>query len=168
MRYFSASPLLVRYESGLVNDQEFYSEMCRATGFSGDLTEFSLCFGDIFSPIEPLIQLHSDLRKRGYPTYIFSNTNGLAVGCIRACYPFFAQFDGYILSYEHGAMKPDPRLYEVVERQTGRHGAELLYIDDRSDNIEAGRQRGWQVILQELPGKTVEAVKSFGLLNFRP
>ena len=54
-----------------------------------------------------MIQLHAALRQQGIPTYIFSNTNELAVSHIRRTFPFFANFDGYILSYEHGAMKPD-------------------------------------------------------------
>jgi len=52
-------------------------------------------------------------------------------------------------------MKPDARLYEVVERLSGCRGAELLYIDDLPRNIEAGRARGWQVILQEQPETTL-------------
>lgn len=165
MRHLMTTPLLRRYETGLVSDQEFYHEMCRVTGFSGDLADFGVCFADMFTPIEAMIRLHSELRKNGLPTYIFSNTNGLAIQWIRQTYPFFGDFDGYILSYKHGAMKPDPRLYEVVEQQTGRRAAELLYIDDRADNVETGRQRGWQVILQEHPEKTIAAVKALGLLN---
>jgi HAD superfamily hydrolase (TIGR01509 family) len=168
MRHFSTTPLLRRYESGLVSDHEFYREMCQATGFAGDAAEFGVCFGDMFAPIEPMIALQSDLRKHGVPTFVFSNTNGLAIQSIRRAYPFFGEFDGYILSYQHGAMKPDPKLYEVVELETGRRGAELLYIDDRADNIETGRQRGWQVILQESPEQTMAAVKALGLLNSRP
>ena len=100
-----------------------------------------------------MVQLQAALRQRGLPAYVFSNTNELAVGHIRRSFPFYANFDGYILSYEHGAMKPDARLYEVVERQSGRRGAEILYLDDRPENIAAGAARGWQVILHETSGK---------------
>ena len=49
-------------------------------------------------------------------------------------------------------MKPNPRIYEVVEEQSGRRGGELLYIDDRPENVEHGKQRGWQVIQHVSPG----------------
>ena len=105
------------------------------------------------------------LRKNGIPTYIFSNTNDLAVLHVRQRYPFFAGFNGYVFSHEHGAMKPDPRLYEVVERETGRSGGEIAYLDDRPENVEAGRARGWHAILHETPEKSRAAIARLGLLN---
>ena len=61
--------------------------------------------------------------ERDIRTYIFSNTNHLAIENVRKLYPFFRDFDDYIFSYEHGAMKPDSKLYEVVEERSGCRGA---------------------------------------------
>ena len=159
------TPLLFRYETGLLTKAQFFAEVRAATGFCGDLEEFSELFGDIFFPIEPMIELHAELQGSGIPTYIFSNTNELATEHIRKRFPFFNTFNGYILSYEHGAMKPDARLYEVVERESGRRQGEILYLDDRPENIAAGAARGWQVILQETPQKTRTAIERLGLLK---
>lgn len=163
--WISASPLLFRYETGLMSSNEFYDEICRHTGYTGELEDFSTCFGDIFTPIEPMIALQRKLRARGYATHVFSNTNELAIRHIRETYPFFSDFDRYILSYEHRAMKPDRSLYEVVEKQTGQRGQQILYIDDRPENVEAGQGRGWEVILQQTPEKTAAAVTALGLLS---
>jgi FMN phosphatase YigB (HAD superfamily) len=46
---------------------------------------------------------------------------------------------------------------------TGEHGAEILYIDDRPENIDAGKARGWRTILHESPEKTRAALQSFGV-----
>jgi len=163
--FIDHSPLLFRYETGLLNKEQFFAEVCAATGFCGGLDEFSEFFSDIFVPIEPMVKLQAELRQRGFPTYIFSNTNDLAAGHIRRQFPFFGNFDGYILSYEHGAMKPAAKLYEVVEKQSGRRGGEILYLDDRAENIAAGAARGWQVILQESSEKSRAAIAALGLLN---
>jgi FMN phosphatase YigB (HAD superfamily) len=163
--FLSQSPLLYRFETGFLTNEQFYSEVCAATGFTGDLSEFCQTFADIFVPIESMVELNTTLRKRGIPTFIFSNTNDLAVGHIRRNFPFFNNFDGYILSYQHGAMKPDPKLYEVVESHTRRKGPEILYLDDRPENIATGAQRGWQVILQESPEKSRRAIQDLGLLG---
>src|SRR5258708_5089590 len=163
--FIDHSPLLFRYETGLLTREQFYNEICAATGFCGNLDEFSGFFSDIFVPIEPMVKMHAALREQGMPTYIFSNTNDLAITHIRRNFPFFANFDGYIFSYEHKAMKPTASIYEVVERQSGRTGAEILYLDDRAENIAAGAARGWQVILQESPEKTRAAFEKLSLLN---
>ena len=158
------SPLLLQYECNVLNTAQFFAQVQGASGFCGDLEEFRGLFADIFTAIEPMVQLHADLRDAGVKTYIFSNTNELAIAHIRARFPFFKTFTGYILSYEHSAMKPDPRLYQVVERQTGRGAAELLYIDDRPENVQVGRERGWNSILHETPEATRAAVLKSGLL----
>jgi 2-haloacid dehalogenase len=157
------SPLLFRYETGLMNRQEFFGEVCAACGFSGKLDEFCAAFADIFSEIKPMTDMQAALRAGGVPTFIFSNTNDIAAEHIRARFPFFSRFDGYVLSYEHGAMKPSARIYEVVEAQTGQKGPAIVYLDDRAENVEAGAARGWQAILHETPDKTISALRRLGL-----
>ncbi len=165
MQHFGAFPILLNYETGLMTTQEFYEECCRITGYKGTAQQFAAAFGDIFTPIVPMIELQAQLRAAGYPTYIFSNTNELAMTHVRKTYPFFHNFDGYILSFEHRGLKPEPEIYSVVERITGCKGADLLYIDDRPENITTGQSRGWQTILQETPEKTIAAVGKLGLLT---
>ncbi len=164
-KYLSQSDLLIRYETGLISRQEFYQEVSATTGFAGTLEEFGRFFGGIFTEMPAMTALHAALRRKGFPTYIFSNTNDLAVEDIREKFPFFANFDGYIFSYEVRSMKPHAKIYEALERMAGRRGSELLYIDDRLENIEAGAKRGWQTILQETPEKTRAAIEQLGLLN---
>ncbi len=158
------SPLLFRFESGKMTNEEFFREVSSLTGYTGAFDEFGEIFGDIFSAIDPMIELHAQLRTRGVATFIFSNTNDLAVRHIRANYPFFAHFTDYIYSHEAGAMKPDYRIYEVVERRTQRRGAELLYLDDRKENVDAGAARGWRVVHHQSPEQTIAEVRAAGLL----
>lgn len=162
-KHLDYSPVLFRYETGLMTRQEFYEDIQSATHFPGDLGEFSSYFADIFWEIPPMVAAQAALRRQGVPTYIFSNTNDLAIEHIRRNFPFFANFDGYILSYEVGAMKPDAKIYEELEKLTGKRGAEILYLDDRPENVDAGAARGWQVILQTEPEKSLSAMKALGL-----
>jgi HAD superfamily hydrolase (TIGR01509 family) len=141
------SPLLHDCESGRITSHQFFQQFVQRTGYRGTESEFRTAFGDIFTSIDPMLALHAELRARGVPTYIFSNTNDIAVEHIRSRYPFFREFDGFVFSYEVGAMKPQPRIYAAVEAMTGRRGTQLLYLDDRAENVEAGAARGWQTIL---------------------
>jgi glucose-1-phosphatase len=162
-QFFFHSPLLVDYESGRLNRQEFYEQSRRATGFRGTLEEFGDYFADIFSEIPLMIELQAGLRRRNIPTYIFSNTNDLAVEHIRRNFPFFRNFDGYVYSYEVGAMKPEGKIYEALERLAGRRGAEIIYLDDRPENVAGGAARGWHAILHETPQKSRQVLKNFNL-----
>lgn len=159
------SPLLFALETGRISIEEFFATIRTASGFRGELAEFIDAFSDVFTPIPPMIELNDQLRARGVPTYIFSNTNELATRHVRHSFPFFERFNGYILSHEHGAMKPEAKLYEVVEQLAGQRGDRILYLDDREENIVAGAQRGWQTIHHVSPEQTIAAVRKTGLLR---
>lgn len=159
--FLSRSPLLIQLESGLLTSRQFFAEVQKATAFTGNADEFMDYFADIFDPIPGMVELHAELRTRQIPTYIFSNTNDIAVSHIRRRFPFFANFDGYILSYEVGAMKPNAKIYEALEALSGRRGADIFYIDDRLENVQAGAARGWQVVLHEAPETTRAALQKF-------
>jgi hypothetical protein len=44
---------------------------------------------------------------------------------------------------------------------SGRRGADIFYIDDRSENVEAAAARGWRMVLHETPEKTRDALQKF-------
>lgn len=154
------TPLLHRYETGLLNDHEFYDAVVAATGFRGGEARFRDWFGDIFTEISPMVSLQGALVRKGVPTYVFSNTNAQAIRHVRASYAFYRHFTGEILSYEVRSMKPDTRIYEAVEALSGLSGPDLLYLDDRPENIAAGAARGWQAWIHSDPDLTVPRVSA--------
>jgi HAD superfamily hydrolase (TIGR01509 family) len=149
------STLLVEYETGRISTDQFFAQIRKLTGYDGTLEEFAVAFGDIFSPIEEMIEWQATLKSRGVPTFIFSNTNELAVRHITGAFPFFGGFDAYVYSHEVGSMKPDAKIYEAVEAATNRSGKQILYIDDKIENFEGGRSRGWHTIHHVTPGETL-------------
>lgn len=162
-QFFFNSPLLVDYESGRLTRQGFFEQARLATGFRGTMEEFGGYFADIFTEIPPMIELHAKLRGNGLKTFIFSNTNDLAVEHIRRNFAFFQKFDGYIFSHEVGAMKPDAKIYKSLEELAGRRGAEIIYLDDRPENVAGGLARGWRAVWHETPEKTRAALEHFRL-----
>jgi 2-haloacid dehalogenase len=158
------SHFIMDYESGKLTRPEFFKHVQEATGFGGTLEQFGEFFADIFTEIPPMVEIHAELRRRNIPTYIFSNTNDLAVEHIRRNFPFFKHFDGYIYSYNVGALKPDAKIYESLEKLAGCHGPEIVYLDDRPENVAAGAARGWQTILHDSPEKTRRTLENLDIL----
>ena len=143
MSIINQTRLLHRFESGLISRQEFQAEFTQAAGYVGTEQEFARDFTDIFCEIPEMIQLNRRFRSAGLSTHIFSNTSDLVVDFIRVRYPFFSEFNSYVLSYEQRCMKPEVPIYEAVEASTGFAGPELIYFDDREENVEAALRRGW-------------------------
>ena len=163
--FIDHSPLLIRYETGRATREEFYEEVRKFCKFRGTFEQFCADFGGIFTPIDEMVAAHAALRRRGVPTYLFSNTNDLAIEDIRSKFPFYQEFDGHILSYEVGAMKPDPKIYEALEELSGKRGADIFYLDDRAENVAGGAARGWQAFQHLEPERSISEMKRLGLLN---
>ena len=164
-RIIDHTPLLCRYETGSISTREFFGEICAATGYRGTMEEFGRAFADVFTVIESSVALNRALRRQGIPTFVLSNTNELHLGYIRERFPFYAEFDGYVLSYKVGAMKPDEKIYLAAEKLTGKRGAEILFLDDRAANTAAAAARGWQVIHHQTPEATRALFEKIGLLQ---
>ena len=153
------SPLLFRYEGGQMSTQEFFEEVRRLIGFRGEFPEFAAAFADIFSEMPEMISLQSELRALGLPTFILSNTNDIAVRHIRRRFPFFANFTGYVLSYEQAALKPHRKIYELTEQHAGARGGEILFLDDRAENVEGANELGWQTICHRSAEESIGKIR---------
>ena len=156
---------LHRFERGELTPREFHAAFCDAGRLRIGFEEFCAIYCDIFEPVPQMIEAHREVRARGMATYIFSNTSELHFTHIQRHYPFVSQFDGYFLSYELGVMKPDDAAYAAVEKTIGCRASQLLYIDDRVENIEAGARRGWHALHHTAPAATIARLGGLGLFS---
>jgi FMN phosphatase YigB (HAD superfamily) len=160
----SNSTLLDRLESGRLEATQFYTEVSTKAQLEVGLETFCAAFCDIFAPVTEMIDAHAQMRRAGLSTYLFSNTSALHFEHLASRYPFLAYFDAHFLSYQIGWMKPDARAYEAVEQGVRPKGARLLYIDDKLENIQAGEQRGWQVIHHVDAAATIAQLRALRLI----
>ncbi|MGZ4451012.1 MAG: HAD-IA family hydrolase, partial [Nocardioides sp.] len=66
----------------------------------------------------------------------------------RAAYPFLDELLlDVVVSGEEGVAKPDPAVFEVVRRRTGRPLDRLVLVDDRADNVAAAVALGMDGIV---------------------
>lgn len=162
-RLIDQSPLLHRFETGLISSNQFFQEVAAHSGYRATSDQFAVRFASIFSEIPEMIDLQAEFGRRGLPTYIFSNTNELAVRFMRAHFSVLSRFDGYIFSYEVGAMKPNEVIYQALETLSRLSGSQLFYMDDRPENVEAAIARGWYGHVHSDPKETWRvAAERFG------
>ncbi len=82
-------------------------------------------------------------RAAGIPVFALSNFGIESFAYAETVYPELKEFDQRFISGHMGVIKPDARIYEMVEAATELSGAELFFTDDRADNIAAAEVRGW-------------------------
>lgn len=110
------------------------------------------------------IKVLEELRARGVACYVISNHEREAWERRRARYDFLDAFDGYVLSYEEGILKPDPEIFRRALTRFGLTPATTLFVDDRDENIDVARSLGMQTLRFTTAPALREALVSCDLL----
>jgi 2-haloacid dehalogenase len=101
---------------------------------------------DIATPaIDHSVRLMAALQARGVPVFSLTNFGIQTYEIAAGRYGFLNDFDRDFISGHLGVIKPDAGIYKAVEDTAGLQGAQLLFTDDRQDNIQAAASRGWQI-----------------------
>lgn len=121
---------------------------------------------DMASPeITHSVRLMAALQTAGVPVFSLTNFGIETYALAETKYPFLRAFDRDFISGHMGVIKPDPAIYAQLEQGCGLSGAQLLFTDDRADNIAAAQARGWQTHLFEGPQGWADRLVAAGLLD---
>ncbi len=120
---------------------------------------------DFTRPMPQSEQLLRALRDRGVPVFALSNFGRGPFELARSRFPVLDAFDRLFLSGDLGTIKPDPEIYEILESETGLRPESLLFADDRPENIDTARARGWRTHLFDGPESWAARLVAEGLLT---
>ena len=62
-------------------------------------------------------------------------------------FEFLDLLEDVVVSGTEGVAKPDPRIFEIVRERTGHDLARLVFVDDRSANVEAAADAGMDALV---------------------
>ncbi len=115
--------------------------------------------------IDHSLRLMKALQARGVPVFSLTNFGIQSYDYAATHYPFLREFDRDFISGHMRVTKPDPRIYEMVEEASGLSGADLIFTDDRHDNIAVAQGRGWNTHLFEGAQGWADRLVAEGLLS---
>ena len=141
-----STDLVRRFESGEVGPQDFVARLCRILGAEISFDEFCRIWSSIFLPETLIPETLVEALHRRHRLVLLSNTNAIHFAMIRENYPIVGHFDEYVLSHEVGALKPNPKIYQVAIEKALCAPAEILYIDDMPAFVEGGRAAGMEAV----------------------
>lgn len=102
-----------------------------------------------FASIVPIPEMHELLRwaAQHYHVGLMSNIMpGFLQRMIAEGQLPDVAYDAVVDSSEIGAIKPEPRMYEIAQQMAGVEPGEILFIDDGRTNVMAAEHAGWRVI----------------------
>ena len=121
---------------------------------------------ELASPvIDHSLRLMRALQDKGVPVYCLTNFGIGSFEFASGHYPFLRDFDRHYVSGHMGVIKPDPRIYQMVEDDCGIPPDRLIFVDDRADNIATAIARGWRTHLFTDPRGWADRLVAEGLLT---
>jgi HAD superfamily hydrolase (TIGR01549 family) len=152
-------------ERGDLSPAEFHARFCEVTGTQPDRVAFERAGNDIFWPNVSIAPLVAQLRGAGYRLGVLSNTSQAHWEFCRRRYRILEVFQVYALSFAIGVMKPDPQIYAEAARLAGVAPQEILFTDDRPENVAGARQAGWDAVVFESATQLSRELHGRGILT---
>ncbi len=154
--------LLGKYRlSCIKNSEEFekvYEEIKKDFNFSTNYQEFVNIYKEVFKDIE----YYQDVAD-----YEVSLRDKCAIGILSDLTIFdkerlgkqldLEKYDYVFLSCDMGLKKPEKAIYEVVQSTVPFEPKDILFIDDRLDNIETAKELGWNTL--QVTGLELDKIK---------
>jgi putative hydrolase of the HAD superfamily len=142
MRVVWGSGVARAYERGEATAADFYSHVKTHAGLEMTFAEFMKCWTEVFDPVPILPPHFLPAIAARFPLTLVSNTNEAHAVYVRDNYDVFGHFTNLVFSYEVGSLKPDPGIFRRAIEVSGFSPPELLFIDDREENVEAASGLG--------------------------
>ncbi|QDS91174.1 Alpha-D-glucose-1-phosphate phosphatase YihX [Rosistilla ulvae] len=155
-------------ESGQIEEPEFLDRLFSSVGHSAAAADVLEAMSAMFRLNTSMLPVVSRLVSEGVPMGILSNT----------CRPHWdwimRQNYGLLrligtpaaLSYEIGCMKPDPKIYHAAAELAGCAADQILFIDDRIENVQGATACGWRAIHYIDTPTLIEDLRAMGCRCF--
>jgi putative hydrolase of the HAD superfamily len=101
--------------------------------------------------------LLAHLQSAGVPLGVLSNAPGPLAAMVRAA-PWSAGIDHLVFSADVALVKPDPAIYARADATYGTTPEEVVFFDDRIENVEAARAHGWDAHVWAGPEAALDVV----------
>ena len=157
-----------KYETGFVDDREYYASIVDDLSMTTPVPsrdQLLDAVSDMFQPIDSMRLVMEQIRRQGYSIGLLSNTCRAHWHWIqKQNYEVMSiEFDHVILSYEVKSMKPDSMIFREAQRSCGYQPQEILFLDDRSENVAGARNLGWFAEQCVGGNEAIEALAKHGI-----
>ena len=163
--FFGIHDFQNKLERGEIAFADVSAALSAEAGTKMDPTALEKGYSDIFGLVPGIVALVARLAEARIPLGILSNTSAphwrLVTDGRFAILPRY--FNHFALSFEIGAMKPDPEIFSAAEKIAGVQAAQIFFTDDLEENVEAAREAGWDAVQFESPGQLAAELHARGL-----
>lgn len=156
--------LVRELESGHISADGFYIRLADALSLPITIEEFREIWCSVFLPETLISEELMEKLSRSHKLILLSNTNSIHFDMILKTYPILRHFHANVLSYEVGAMKPEPEIYQAAIAAAGCAPEECFFTDDILLNIDGAKQAGIDAVQFESSAQLESELRLRGII----
>ena len=114
---------------------------------------------EIYTEVFPLL---ARLKEKGHRIFVLSNTSPVFYELLEEqLSPLNEILDGFVLSCDIKAIKPDPKMFEEILRKYQLDPANCIFLDDVKDNTNMAESLGIKAYQVKHRSDVVDVLKKF-------
>lgn len=130
-------------------DQDFWIEYANKKNIALPQNwenSFNLVMKEAIGINHQMYDLVFELKRKEIIVALLSNIDDRLAKIIKE-FDLYAPFTPCLLSCEVGLEKPDPKIYQLLLQEINMPANQMLFIDDKKENIDAALKLGFDAIL---------------------
>lgn len=135
-----------KFERGEISEEEFLEFIKKLVDGKIDKEAFCKYYSEIFEEDVKTTSL-LPLLKKNYKLYLLSNTNPIHRRYGYSRFEFLNYFDELFFSDKIKLLKPEPQIYDFVQKAINCLPENILFIDDVEPYVSAAIDAGWDGIV---------------------
>lgn len=149
------------YDQGLYTEKELKQYFpSKRPDLEKEIKLFFSTYFNLLQPIASTVNLALELKKE-YRISILSNMPEVSDYFIRTKFRFFNKFELPLFSWKVKMIKPDPKIYELQMQRLNTRAEEILFIDDKQENLDAAAKLGMHTYLMKNHQKAPEEIMNY-------
>ena len=135
-------------DRGVLSDEELIA-LCKSSAFPEDADVIDEFFRHVENTVEVFdyaAEWIREMKRRGFSVYLLSNYGHISFPKTAYKFDFLAHVDGKIISYEYKTLKPERKIFSILEETYRILPEESIFIDDSPANASAAAKYGYHAI----------------------
>lgn len=132
------------FERGILTEIQFLDCLNQEFSTIFSMYSFRELWNSVLGETVPGTETHLKLLSQRYPLFALTNSNETHINFLRSHYPWVQYFESILSSHELHCRKPEPLIYEKLITIAKTPAEQILFLDDRMENIRGAREMGIQ------------------------
>jgi HAD superfamily hydrolase (TIGR01509 family) len=161
--FLKSDEMSQRYKMGTMSDEQFWTWAAKEWQVDLSPTELAALLISSYE-VDPRVEhVVKSARQHGHKTLICSNNFPARINGLQERFGLLDNFDVAVLSYKVGAVKPSPKIFEELVKQSGVPAETIVFADDNADAVSGASKVGITTFLYDDFDGFIEHLKELGV-----